>query len=259
MYNQKKILNLKLVDKQFLNDEFFIMKLYSEELLPKINSGQFCQILIENINTVFLRRPISIFDIDYKNNIISLLVKINGKGTAILSDLNKFTNVNIILPLGNFFKYVKKCKKMLLVGGGCGIAPLYYAGKEAKEKGIEIDFILGFKNKKQIILEKEFSEIANVFYTTEDGSFGEKGNVLQHSLFSQKKFNYDKIISCGPEAMMKAITHLARKKNIDCEISLENLMACGIGACLCCVNTKITGTKTVCVDGPVFNIKDLLW
>lgn len=259
MNNHKNIFSFNIIENRVLNEDYFILRLFSDKPLPQMLPGQFCQVLVENTNAVYLRRPISIFDFDCKNNTISLLVKINGKGTAILAELNNLQRLNIILPLGNPFTFVNDCKKVLMIGGGCGIAPLYFAAKKAKKSGIEVDCAFGFKNKSQIILEKEFSEFARVYLTCEDGSCGEKGNVLQHSLFKNSEFNYDKIISCGPEPMLKAVAKMAKEKNIDCEVSLENLMACGIGACLCCVNTKVTGTKSVCVDGPVFNIKELLW
>ncbi len=259
MNNHKNIFSFNIIENRVLNEDYFILRLFSDKPLPQMLPGQFCQVLVENTNAVYLRRPISIFDFDCKNNTISLLVKINGKGTAILSGLNNLQKLNIILPLGNSFTFVNNCKKVLMIGGGCGIAPLYYAGKKAKECGIEVDCVFGFRNKSQVILEEEFSKIAHVYYTSEDGSCGEKGNVLQHSIFKNSKLDYDQIISCGPEPMLKAVARMAKEKNIECEVSLENLMACGIGACLCCVNTKVTGTKSVCVDGPVFNIKELLW
>ena len=95
--------------------------------------------------------------------------------------------------------------------------------------------------------------------TTDDGSLGEKGFVTKHSILDDPEIKFDKIYTCGPEIMMKAVAKMARSKGIDCEVSLENTMACGIGACLCCVTETIDGNKCVCTEGPVFNINDLKW
>ena len=103
---------------------------------------------------------------------------------------------------------------------------------------------------------EEFEKHAKVYYTTEDGSYGEKGYPTQHSILQER---FDHIFCCGPSPMMKAVAKYAYSNNIDCEVSLENMMACGIGACLCCVNDTQEGHKCVCTDGPVFNINDLKW
>ena len=116
-----------------------------------------------------------------------------------------------------------------------------------------------YKNTKkalEIILKEEYEKYATVYYTTEDGSYGEKGYPTQHSILTEQ---FDHIFCCGPEPMMKAVARYAYSKHIDCEVSLENTMACGIGACLCCVNDTKEGHKCVCTDGPVFNINDLKW
>jgi dihydroorotate dehydrogenase electron transfer subunit len=144
-----------------------------------------------------------------------------------------------------------------LVGGGVGIAPLLQLGKELKAKGIVPNFLLGGRSAKDLIQLEEYKKIGNVFVTTEDGSLGEKGFVTNHSVLSKE--NFSKIYTCGPTPMMKAVASYAMKSGIECEVSLENKMACGLGACLCCVTETQEGHKCVCSDGPVFNIKDLSW
>ena len=259
----KNVSDFIIIENCRLNTEYFILKLQKEgELHPQndaIFAGQFVQILIPN-NKTFLRRPISIFDVNYdvENKILTifLLIKIAGKGTEELSKLQENQKINLIYPLGNHFSTFGTNeieKTTLLIGGGVGIAPLFYLGKFLPQKNL--NFLLGYRNKESVILKEKFEEIGKIFITTDDGSFGEKGTVLQHYILKNQKF--DKIYACGPTAMLKSVAKYAEEKNIDCELSLENLMACGIGACLCCVNKKITGTKSVCVDGPVFNIKEL--
>ena len=130
-------------------------------------------------------------------------------------------------------------------------------GAEMQTQGIEPTFLLGARSSKDLLMLDIFNRYGRVFITTEDGSEGEKGFVTNHSILQQEHF--DRISTCGPTPMMKAVARLAKVKGIDCEVSLENLMACGLGACLCCVEKTTEGNLCVCKDGPVFNIKKLLW
>ena len=220
--------------------------------------AQFVEIKIPNSSTTFLRRPLSIHDVNYEKNTIKLLINIVGEGTKSLSKIKIGDYVNLIYPLGNSFT-MPTSEKVLLVGGGIGVAPLLYTAKYFLSFGIKSDFLLGYRSKTNIVLQDKFSKYGNVFYTTDDGSFGEKGNVLNHSIFTNSEFNYNKIYACGPEIMLKNLSIWANERNINCEVSLENLMACGIGACLCCVQNTIQGHKCVCTEGPVFNSKEIIW
>jgi dihydroorotate dehydrogenase electron transfer subunit len=163
-----------------------------------------------------------------------------------------------MLPLGNGFTMPESSdKKHLLVGGGVGVAPLMYLGRKIKEMGGEPTFLLGARSKKDLLLIDEFKEIGRVFITTEDGTEGEKGFVTNHSVLSSETF--DMISTCGPKPMMMAVARFAVKAGIECEVSLENKMACGVGACLCCVEDTLNGHVCVCKEGPVINIKKLKW
>ena len=148
-------------------------------------------------------------------------------------------------------------KKVLLVGGGVGVAPLLMLGSELKEKGHTPIFLLGARTKDDLLLIDKYKEISTTYVTTEDASEGEKGFVTQHSVLQKEKFDF--ICCCGPGPMMKAVSQYASKVAIECEVSLENKMACGIGACLCCVENTTKGNVCVCKEGPVFNIKKLQW
>jgi len=146
----------------------------------------------------------------------------------------------------------------LIIGGGSGIAPFILLGKELQKRNNSISFLLGARSKKDIFLVDEFKKYGKVYITTEDGSLGEKGLVTQHSLFKNPKV-FSQIYTCGPDPMMKAVASIAQKNQIPCEASLENTMACGFGACLCCVVATTEGNRCVCTEGPVFNVKDLRW
>ena len=253
----KKITDFRLIEKKEWAKSTFLL-LQCDEPLEEIKAGQFVQVRVDDAQHTYLRRPISIHDVDYQNRTITLLVQRVGEGTNKMSDTEIGDTLNIIYPLGNGFTIPENNEgDVILVGGGIGIAPLYYLGKMLKEKGIEPQFLLGGRSKSDLIMLEEFESVGKVYITTNDGSLGEAGFVTQHSIWKEKQF--DMIYTCGPKPMMMAVTKIAREKNIDCEVSLENLMACGLGACLCCVENTIEGNVCVCKEGPVMNINKLLW
>ena len=253
----KKITDFRLIEKKEWAKSTFLL-LQCDEPLEEIKAGQFVQVRVDDAQHTYLRRPISIHDVDYQNRTITLLVQRVGEGTNKMSDTEIGDTLNIIYPLGNGFTIPENNEgNVILVGGGIGIAPLYYLGKMLKEKGIEPQFLLGGRSKSDLIMLEEFESVGKVYITTNDGSLGEPGFVTQHSIWKEKQF--DMIYTCGPKPMMMAVTKIARENNIDCEVSLENLMACGLGACLCCVENTIEGNVCVCKEGPVMNINKLLW
>ena len=162
------------------------------------------------------------------------------------------------MPLGNGFTMPETPdERVLLVGGGVGTAPLLYMGKKMAEAGCRPTFLLGGRSTADLLQLEMFRALGDVYVTTEDGSMGEKGFVTQHSLLSREHF--DRIATCGPKPMMMAVARYARAAGSSCEVSLENMMACGLGACLCCVEKTVEGHVCVCKEGPVFNINKLLW
>ena len=253
----KRIEDLKVIGNKRLNNDFFILELSGDTKIPDFKPGQFAQVRVDGSSETFLRRPISIHDVDYEKNTFKLLIQIAGTGTKTLSRLENGDILNLIYPLGNSFSLPGKNEQVLIVGGGCGIAPLLFLGRYLKSNAIVPDILLGFRNSARIIEFEDYLESGNVFVTTEDGSMGEKGYVTSHSVFSTRQYN--RIYCCGPDTMMKAVASYCRTRNIICEVSLENLMACGIGACLCCIVDTVNGNLCTCIDGPVFNIKDLKW
>ena len=252
----KQIADFKLVEKQDFGRSV-LLRLQAERLLPEIQPGQFVQVRVDGSPSTYLRRPISIHDVDFWQNEITLLVQQVGEGTRHLAAAEKGDAVNMVLPLGNGFSFPEKGEKCLLVGGGIGIAPLYYFAKVLNEKGVRPTLLLGGKTESDVLRLADYKQFGETFVTTEDGSFGEKGFVTMHSVWQQQTF--DKIYVCGPKPMMKAVAKLAAEKDVWCEVSLENLMACGLGACLCCVEDTVDGHVCVCKEGPVFNTRRLKW
>ncbi len=254
----KKIQDFKVKAYEWLNEDNYILTLQSEDSIATILPGMFAELEVPNAADVFLRRPISILDVDYENKSLSFYIKAIGKGTRKLGMLNKNDDLNIIYPLGNTFS-ADSIKTALIVGGGSGIAPFVLLGRALKEKGVKTTFLMGARSSSDIFLTDEFAKYGDVMITTEDGSMGEKGLVTQHSVFVDGH-QFDKIFTCGPDPMMKAVARIAKERSIPCEASLENMMACGIGACLCCVTPTADGRNLcVCTEGPVFNTQELAW
>ena len=271
---KKYILDLRVVAVERVHERYVLIRLTDDAPLPPMRPGQFVEVRVDGSPSTFLRRPISIHFVDKVCNELFLLVACVGDGTRRLALLQSGDRLNCVLPLGNGFSQPQSsdgnqggaAQRVLLVGGGVGVAPLLYQGEELRSRGMEPTFLLGARSAKDLLMLSEFEKYGRVLVTTEDGSQGERGFVTNHSVLQQEQF--DLIQCCGPTPMMKAVARLACEKGIACEVSLENLMACGLGACLCCVEkvrTSEGGGKSqttnvcVCKEGPVFDIKRLLW
>jgi dihydroorotate dehydrogenase electron transfer subunit len=248
---KKFIHNFEVVANNRLNAQHFVLELLCSEKLPVILPGQFAEVRIDKSFTTYLRRPFSIHNVDYKRNTISFLVKEIGSGTSNLSTAVVGEIVNVVYPLGNGF-ILPSSGKVLLVGGGCGVAPLLFLARHLYSLGIQITTLMGGRSSYDILNPDEYRKFGEVFITTEDGSLGEKGMVTAHTLFTPGISAFSGVYTCGPEPMMKAIATITAKHNIPCQVSLENTMACGIGVCLCCVVETLDGNKCVCTEGPVF-------
>lgn len=255
---KKFILDLTVSENLKLHANYVLLKLTSQSPLPEMLPGQFAEIRIDGSPTTFLRRPISINYVDKLRNEVWFLVQLAGDGTRRLAEAVQGETINVVLPLGNGFTMPQNASdKLLLVGGGVGTAPMLYLGEELAKNGNKPTFLLGARTDKDLLQLDDFAAYGEVYTTTEDGSHGEKGYVTQHSLLNKVKF--ERIYTCGPKPMMMAVAKYAKSNHIDCEVSLENTMACGVGACLCCVENTVEGHLCVCKEGPVFNINKLLW
>jgi len=252
-----RIEDFDLISNKRVSEDYFILELFGKSKLAEILPGQFVQLRVDNDRNTFLRRPISVFDVDYEKNVISLLIKKVGNGTRAMSRLEEGVKVNIIYPLGNSFTIGKGNDKALLVGGGVGVAPLLLLSGLLKQRSHNFKFLLGYRSLEDIIEKERFDRMGEVLVTTEDGSYGYKGLITEHPVLHGD--DYDRIYCCGPDVMMKAIAVIARSRNKFCEVSLENTMACGYGVCLCCVVDTSRGKICSCTEGPVFNINELKW
>ena len=254
---KKYILDLRVKSVEKVGGRYSLLKLTHEQPLPEMVPGQFMEVRVDKSPSTFLRRPISINFVDRDANELWLLVAAIGEGTRHITTLKPGDTLNCVLPLGNGFTMPKSSSdRVLLVGGGVGVAPLLYMGAEMKRNGIEPTFLLGARSAADLLEIDLFRRYGRVCITTEDASEGEKGFVTNHSVLGEK---FDMIATCGPKPMMVAVARYAYKAGVECEASLENMMACGLGACLCCVEKTTEGNLCVCKEGPVLNIKKLLW
>lgn len=255
---RKAVTEFELISNSKINNTLFQLELQSETPLLPIVPGQFANMEIPVNRQVFLRRPFSFFQTDYDRNRVVMLVKVLGKGSKTLSELPPGQSISMVYPLGKGFTLPEKGDKVLAVGGGSGIAPILFLAGESGLTPDEMFVLIGAKTKSEIFPAESYSNCATCLYSTEDGTFGESGMVTGHPVFELIS-QFTRIYACGPLPMMKAIAAIANRAGIKCEVSLENLMACGYGVCLCCIEPTVNGNLSVCTEGPVFNTNDLLW
>lgn len=255
----KKLLDMRIVSNEKPANGYALLKLTPADgsLLPEMEPGQFVNVEVADSKQTFLRRPISINFVDRDRNELWLLVKEAGEGTRHLCAAEPGKILNILLPLGCGYTMPGEAETSpLLIGGGVGCAPLLYLGIELKKAGHKPRFLIGARSDRDFMLLDLFREIGEIYLTTEDGSAGTKGFVTDHEVLAAPK---DRLYVCGPMPMMKAVAARAKASGAPCEVSLENTMACGLGACLCCVEDTKYGHACVCTAGPVFNINELKW
>ena len=205
---KKYMLDLIIKENKQLSSQYSLLILTSPDKLPEILPGQFAEVRVDGSQTTFLRRPISIHYVDYELNELWILIQIVGDGTRRMAEMNAGESLNMLIPLGNSFNFPeRKNTKVLLVGGGCGVAPLLYLGAHLKNAGFEVNFLLGARSKPDLLQLCEYERFGNVYTTTEDGTHGERGFVTQHSALNNSNFDY--IYTCGPTPMRKAVAAYA--------------------------------------------------
>ena len=254
----------KLLKKDELKPGILKFSVQADEIVNTAKPGNFIEIRVNDDIEPFLRRPISIYNMDKENGILEFIFQVKGKGTTILSKRDEGELIDIVGPLGyGTFKY-SSYENLAIIGGGIGVFPLYELAKSAKNENKNVNTYLGFRNKDLVVLENEFKEVSNqLTITTDDGSYAQKGFAIDFLKKDIEDGKIDSIYACGPLPMLKAIRELAIEKNIPCQISLEERMACGLGVCLgCAVKTAKSPKETpeywnVCKAGTVFQAKDV--
>ncbi len=252
---KKTLVKAKLLKNENIFTNTYKQTYFVGDIANDIKPMQFCSLYVGK-GEMILPRPISIFNVDKEKQTLDIVFFTIGSGTTVLAELNEGAEVSILLPLGNGFTEFDGIKRVALVGGGIGVPPLYFLAKELKKfnKDIEIDIYLGYRNEPFLL--DYFNEF-NTFIASDNDSNYFKGNVVQ--LMDKENLQYDKVVSCGPTIMLKSLSQYCEQKDFDLSISLEERMACSIGACVGCVVKIKTDegikNKKVCVDGPIFNSK----
>ena len=238
--------NAKILSNEEVAEKIFRLTVDAPELAKNSRAGQFVQVKISDEFT--LRRPLGIAST--AGGTVKIFYRAVGRGTEKLSARRSGETLNILGALGN--GYSNFGGKILLVGGGMGMAPLLCAAEK-----FSADVLLGGRTKDEVIFwQEEFRpHVGKIFVTTDDGSYAKEGFAIDllPEVFSAE--NYSAILTCGPEVMMRGVAKFAVEKNIPCEVSFEKRMACGLGACLSCSIDTVDGRKKVCKDGPVFDAR----
>ncbi|MCM1314847.1 MAG: dihydroorotate dehydrogenase electron transfer subunit [Prevotella sp.] len=252
-YTQGKYI---ILDKKTIAREIYSFTIHCPEVAEVATAGQFVHIRTGNFT---LRRPVSICGIDKQKGTLRIVFEVRGEGTAEISRLNQGDVIDMLAPLGHGFTVNPDFKKIVLIGGGIGTPPMLPLAEIYGEKAT---VITGFRSADAVILQNDFRKTgAEVILCTDDGTTGIHGFVTQP--FSEIVNGTDAVYACGPMPMLKNIAGICNENNIFCEISLEERMACGIGACLGCACRTVRNDEEyfahVCKDGPVFNAKEVIW
>jgi len=239
-----RIFETEILSNEEVAPKIFRLTLDAPELAKTSRAGQFVQVKISDEFT--LRRPFGVAST--AGGRVKIFYRVVGRGTENLSQKKSGELLNILGALGNGF--TPRNGKILLVGGGMGLAPLLCAAEN-----YSADVLIGGRNSDEVIFwQAEFApHVENFFITTDDGSYAKKGFVIDLLPELLSKENYAAILTCGPEIMMRGVAQLAKEKNLPCEVSFEKRMACGLGACLSCSIDTVDGRKKVCKDGAIFD------
>ena len=267
MIVQQKI---PIISNEKLNPIFSRLRFFSPRIARESNPGNFVHIRINDNSYPLLRRAFSIHKTGREKGIFDVLFRVVGPGTRLLSTKKPGQELDVLGPLGNAFSIPKRASQdLILVAGGMGIAPLFFLASELcrdiKSDSLKINLLYGVKNKDEFLCLKELKDLGlEVIFATEDGTQGFEGTVtqlFQKQIPKYQNFKKVKVFSCGPPAMLKAMSEYARKYNLNCELSLENHMPCGVGACMGCVvkhgKKNKYEYKRVCKEGPVFNAREV--
>ncbi|AGC67659.1 dihydroorotate dehydrogenase B (NAD(+)), electron transfer subunit PyrK [Thermoclostridium stercorarium subsp. stercorarium DSM 8532] len=254
--------NAVVVKNEKLAENIYLLRLKSEKISHNAAPGQFVNIKCCDGLDTYLRRPVSILRTHGPENTFDIAFMVRGKGTRILSCLKEGDAVDCIGPLGRGFTLPEKGERICVVGGGIGIFPLLYLLE--KSAGAYKAAFLGFRSGGLVVLGKDFEKAADqLIISTDDGSFGEKGPVTTPFLKYLEKERPDRVYTCGPAPMMIKVADACNERGIFCEVSMEQRMGCGIGACLVCVcrikHNDDWAYERICRDGPVFRAEEVIF
>lgn len=251
-----------------LADGLYLLGIYAPRTAKAIRPGQFVHLSVSNTTGHILRRPFSVYAAEPAQGVIDILYQVVGAGTEVMAHWKEGHGLDMISPIGRGWRYPAGTQRALLVGGGVGAAPLFMLCKDLVGRGIHTDVVLGASTADALVCRARYESLASdllrLSYATDDGTLGRAGfctSLVEDALQAARQSGrtYDYIGVCGPEPLMAIVARMAQDNGITCEASLERRMACGIGACLSCVVDTVGGKRRACVDGPVFETRDVLW
>ncbi len=255
-----KTVSTTVVENRQISPDYYQLSFQWKCEWGMVYPGNFLELKVNDSSAPMLRRPFAFSGFDAESEVAQIIYQVRGTSTEILSEKRQGDKIKIIGPLGNQFS-ISENSKILAVAGGVGLGPILFAAREAKKSGKEVSFITGFRSA-ELVPDRALFEGLKTTLCTDDGSEGYHGNVVQflQSLPAEEISN-STILSCGPTPMLKACHNFAESAEIECEVSMEELMACGIGACMGCVcETKTeAGLARVCKEGPIFDSKEIKW
>jgi len=253
----------RLTETTVINNEMIgarvgLMTLHAPVVAETVMPGQFVHLRVAKGRDFLLRRPFSVYRVTGET--IQILYQVIGRGTSEMALAQKGAKMDFIGPIGRGWEIPKGIKSALIVAGGLGAAPLAMLTDRLSENGVSVSVALGALTADQLYCLDILRRTAKtVVCCTDDGSMGIEGKVTIAANEMLSQGDFDIVYTCGPEIMQQAVAQLARKAAVPCQVSLERLMACGIGACLSCVVATKHGNKRACVDGPVFDADEVLW
>lgn len=258
---------VEIVCQEKVGPEHYLMRVYAPELTRLAKPGQFVHVRVSQAADPLLRRPISLHGIDYDQGTVSMLYQVAGQGTRLMSEMKAGEQIDLMGPLGRGFTVPDGIAKVLVIGGGIGVAPLFPLVQALKHYKVEQTVLLGARTADYVIGAGQLSALGvKVEMATDDGSLGHYGFVTDLAEKHMKLAKPDYFYACGPNPMLKQLLKAADKYGLDGQVSLEERMGCGVGACLACVCKTKTGSdrpadfeyKKVCHDGPVFEAREVI-
>lgn len=271
-----------LLSNEKVGPRLFSAVLHSPRIAAQVKPGQFVHMKIPQMEDHILRRPFSVYAADGVAGTLEVLYQTVGFGSELLSKLPVGTVFNLIGPIGHGWQLPEGASRILLAAGGVGAAPLFMLAEEAVRLGIEVDVVLGAQTGDALVTRKRYAALlgceegadsepcsvtgprGSLRCATDDGSFGFHGFctvLVEQALEASEKEGeqYDYVAVCGPVPVMRIASGMAADAHVPCEVSMEKLMACGIGACLSCVVDTVEGKRRACADGPVFDAQKVVW
>jgi len=262
-------LKVRILSKEEVAPNIFLIKLSALSVVQDSLPGQFIHIKCSKDNYPLLRRPISIHRVDKEKGELYILFQVKGEGTNLLAQRAIGDDLDIMGPIGNGFTIYPESKKIIIVGGGIGVAPLLVLVEKSLTEGKELRVLIGASKKEMVINEESIKNLGvKVDVATDDGSYMYKGlvtDLLEKTI--KEGWLADQVFACGPKLMLRKVADITSRANIHCQVSLEERMGCGIGACMSCVckikekqtNKEGYQYKRVCIDGPIFDASEVIW